>query len=233
MLYEIVLKGKKIKYELTRKQVKNINVRIQADGSVKASAPPRTRLTTVEAFFRQNQDRILEGIATQKQQNKLKEKSELFEDGGKVFYLGDPYCLRVQKGTCNEVNLQGGEIILRVKDPKDPALRKQTLQKWMTDRCKEQVNELSHRIHPYFASRGVPFPTLRFRFMRSMWGNCRSQRFILTFNTHLIEKPIECISYVVAHEFTHFLHADHSQRFYAELERVMPDWKARRELLNA
>ena len=233
MLYEIVLKGKKVSYELTRKQVKNINARIQSNGFVKVSAPMRTKLSTVEVFFRDHQDRILEAIAVQTQKTLLKEKNELFEDGGKVYYLGDPYCLRVKQGSTNDVILQGGELILTVKDPADPVLRKKTAQKWMTDRCRETVIGLSQRIYPYFAPHGFPFPTFRFRFMKSRWGSCQFNHYVLTFNTHLIEKPIECISFVVAHEFTHFLHADHSPKFYAELERIMPDWKSRKKLLDA
>ena len=232
MLYEIVLKGKKVSYELTRKQVKNINARIQPNGLVKVSAPPRIRLSSVESFFRANQDRILDAIAMQTQRTHLKEKSELFEDGGKVYYLGEPYCLRVKQGGTNGVVLQGGELVLTVKDLTDPSLRKKTVQKWMTERCKERVIELSQRIYPYFAPHGFPFPTFRFRFMKSRWGSCQINHNILTFNTHLIEKPIECISFVVAHEFTHFIHADHSPKFYAELERIMPAWKSRKKLLD-
>ena len=55
---------------------------------------------------------------------------------------------------------------------------------------------------------------------------------MLTFNTLLIEAPVECIEYVVAHEFTHFLEANHSKNFYNKLEKIIPDWKQRKNLLN-
>jgi predicted metal-dependent hydrolase len=48
----------------------------------------------------------------------------------------------------------------------------------------------------------------------------------------LLEAPVQCIEYVVAHEFTHFLEANHSRNFYKKLEAVMPDWKARKNKLN-
>ena len=37
--------------------------------------------------------------------------------------------------------------------------------------------------------------------------------------------------YVIAHELCHLLEMNHGPRFYAQLERVMPDWRARRARL--
>jgi predicted metal-dependent hydrolase len=68
--------------------------------------------------------------------------------------------------------------------------------------------------------------------MVSRWGSCQPRENILCFNTALIEAPVECIEYVVAHEFTHFLEANHSKSFYNKLEKIIPDWKQRRNILN-
>ena len=68
--------------------------------------------------------------------------------------------------------------------------------------------------------------------MRSRWGSCIPSKKILTFNVHLMEYPMPAAEYVVAHEFTHFLQANHSARFYEELARYMPDYKQREKLLK-
>ena len=47
-----------------------------------------------------------------------------------------------------------------------------------------------------------------------------------------MEYPLPAAEYVVAHEFTHFLQANHSARFYAELARYMPDFKEKEKLLK-
>ncbi len=87
-------------------------------------------------------------------------------------------------------------------------------------------------IYPHFEKRGVGFPQIKFRKMKTQWGNCHPQKGVLTFNTRLAYAPPECIKYVVAHELTHFLQPNHSPLFYSELEKVMPDWKARRQRLK-
>ena len=91
---------------------------------------------------------------------------------------------------------------------------------------------LCEKIYPYFESIGIKHPQIRFKKMVSQWGNCYHKRSILTFNINLMYAPPECIEYVVAHEFVHFLQPNHSERFYRELEKIMPDWKERRKKLK-
>ena len=97
---------------------------------------------------------------------------------------------------------------------------------------KADVLELCRKAFPYFEARGVNYPTIRFRKMVSRWGSCNPTKGIVTFNLNLTYAPFECVEYVVLHEFVHFLQANHSDRFYAELEKVCPDWKERRKMLK-
>ena len=97
---------------------------------------------------------------------------------------------------------------------------------------KELIIGLCREVFPYFEKRGVEFPAIKFRKMVSQWGNCHPTKGVLTFNTNLVYAPIECIKYVVMHEFTHFLQANHSPLFYAELEAICPDYKERRKKLK-
>lgn len=94
------------------------------------------------------------------------------------------------------------------------------------------ILELCENIYPYFEKLGVKYPIIKFKPMVSQWGNCHYKKGVLTFNTNLKYAPIECIEYVVAHEFTHFLHPDHSRKFYDELSKIMPDYKMRRQKLK-
>lgn len=94
------------------------------------------------------------------------------------------------------------------------------------------IEDICQRIYPYYQKRGISYPQIRFRKMISQWGNCYPKRGILTFNTNLVYAPYECVEYVVYHEFTHFLQANHSREFYEELQIVCPDWKKKREMLK-
>lgn len=97
---------------------------------------------------------------------------------------------------------------------------------------KNIITDLCYKIYPYFRDKGVAFPKIKFRKMTSRWGSCHTQKGVLTFNTNLMYAPIECIEYVVFHEFTHFIWANHSKQFYIELEKICPNWKTSRNKLK-
>ena len=92
--------------------------------------------------------------------------------------------------------------------------------------------EIISEIYPVFQKYGVPMPTLYLRDMETRWGSCLAKKGIVTMNRRLIEAPRNCIEYVVMHELCHFLHPDHSKRFYAFLTTLMPDWRERKSILD-
>lgn len=96
----------------------------------------------------------------------------------------------------------------------------------------ETITNICKTIYPYYKSFNIPFPEIRFRKMISRWGSCHPVKKVLTFNTALMYAPHHCVEYVVWHEFTHFLHPNHSKAFYTELSKVFPDWKESRRILK-
>ena len=63
------------------------------------------------------------------------------------------------------------------------------------------------------------------------FGSCSAKNRIC-FSWRLMAYPEEAIDYVVVHELAHIRHKDHSKRFYAFVEEVLPDWRERRRLLR-
>ena len=79
---------------------------------------------------------------------------------------------------------------------------------------------------------GVPRPAVTIRAMRSRWGSARRPN-KMTLNLKLVQVPVAYIDYVILHELCHFVEPNHSARYYQVLERVLPDWRARKAALNA
>ena len=136
------------------------------------------------------------------------------------------------RGAKNEVKSDGVFITLRVKDPFDTGLKRNVFRKWFRDLCRETLTELCKAAYPKFSKYGVDFPEIKFRNMVSRWGSCMPRGKSVTFNYALATVPVSCIEYVVAHEFNHFLHPDHSPDFYRQLTVFMPDWRERKVLLE-
>lgn len=44
--------------------------------------------------------------------------------------------------------------------------------------------------------------------------------------------PLKIIDYIVAHELCHIYHRDHTQEFWNEIDKVMPDYQERKAWLR-
>ncbi|MFH1059654.1 MAG: M48 family metallopeptidase [Pseudomonadota bacterium] len=55
---------------------------------------------------------------------------------------------------------------------------------------------------------------------------------MLRLNWRLVMAPPELMDYVAAHEVCHLRRLDHSPAFWALVESLVPDWRARRQRLN-
>ena len=66
---------------------------------------------------------------------------------------------------------------------------------------------------------------------RTRYGSC-SAKGRVSFSCYLMDSPLEAVEYVVAHELCHLRHMNHGPKFYALLEKFMPDWKARKKKLK-
>lgn len=97
----------------------------------------------------------------------------------------------------------------------------------------QQLAELLPRLTAHWAAQMQVTPArLRLRDMTSRWGSCQVRTHDITFNLRLAAMPIRCVEYVVVHELCHLIHPDHSAAFHAEMDRFLPDWRARRQQLN-
>lgn len=92
---------------------------------------------------------------------------------------------------------------------------------------------MSDKVFPAFAQvLDGQKPVIKVRNMSSRWGVCCPGRRQITFALQLYNMPPAAQIYVVVHEYCHFLQANHSPAFWAEVEKLLPDWKARRALLK-
>ena len=228
----IELNHRQIEYELQRKPVKNLNLRIKPDGSVFLSANEFVSAASIEEFLHEKADYILKAIDYYAEIERYAPKAKQYIDGESFRVLGRDQRLLVMKGKSNSVSSDGVHITLCVKSTDDYALKQITMDRWLQRRCRDTIRELCENAYPKFQKYGVAFPELRYRNMVSRWGSCQPKRYMLTFNYLLIEVPISCIEYVVVHEFTHFLCPSHSKEFYTLLSTFMPDWQERKQVLE-
>ncbi|MDO5477148.1 MAG: SprT family zinc-dependent metalloprotease [Eubacteriales bacterium] len=88
----------------------------------------------------------------------------------------------------------------------------------------EALRVIPARVAHYAPLVGVRYGRITIRNQRTRWGSCSSKG-NLNFNCLLMLAPPEVLDYVVVHELCHRKEMNHSPRFWAEVERVIPSYK--------
>lgn len=83
----------------------------------------------------------------------------------------------------------------------------------------------------YSEQLGVTTRRTSIKAMRTLWGSLGPQD-TMSVNFALIFAPRHCTRYIVAHELSHVLERNHSQRFWAHVERVFPERKVSERYLH-
>ncbi|MDO5604773.1 MAG: SprT family zinc-dependent metalloprotease [Paracoccus sp. (in: a-proteobacteria)] len=94
-----------------------------------------------------------------------------------------------------------------------------TVRAWLRHRAHVALREAVDR---HAARLGRRPAALSLRDTRSRWGSCTHDGRLM-FSWRLAMAPYEVLDYVAAHEVAHLAHMDHSPRFWAEVEALMPD----------
>lgn len=71
---------------------------------------------------------------------------------------------------------------------------------------------------------GVTYGRITIRKQKTRWGSCTSEG-NLNFNCLLMMAPPEVLDYIVVHELSHRIEMNHSEKFWAQVEKVLPDYR--------
>lgn len=140
--------------------------------------------------------------------------------GTQLPILGVPHLL--VRGTGRAVRLGAGEVAV----PGDKVGTR--LASFLKHMARDALAEASDR---YAARLGRSYAALSLRDTRSRWGSC-SSRGRLMYSWRLVMAPRDVLDYVAAHEVAHLAHMDHSQRFWAAVERIHGPYAAPRAWLR-
>lgn len=225
--------GREIKWLLTRKKVKNVNMRIKPDGIVYISASGRVPIGYIEDFIRQKSGLIfasLERFAVRAAAPELPEADKEYRDGDTVCCFGDYYTLRIIIDTeisyASEESVVVGdkEIVVAVRYGNRAG---KVLEKFCAAETERLFQSLNERTCAVFGEKGysVPLAELQIRKMTSRWGSCHISDGKIVINSRLALYPKICAEYVFVHEYAHFIVPNHSEAFYAVVADIMPNYK--------
>ncbi|WMI81438.1 M48 family metallopeptidase [Anaerotignum sp. MB30-C6] len=228
--HTIQYEGIKLEFELIRKNVKYINLRVNKHGNVVVSASKKVPLSVIEEFVQSKSLWIITHLAEIEKLRKNLPPTGFF-DGKTLYYLGKPYQLVLSKGP-SMIVIQGDKVIMSSQNSAENALHAEYLL-WLKKQSSMVFEEVMDHVYPMVEPYGISRPTIQIRNMKTLWGSCTTGGNTIRLNLQLIKASKDCIEQVVLHELLHFLHKNHGKEFYALLSQLMPDWQDRKSKLEA
>lgn len=217
-----------IKAELIQKDIKNIHLSVYPPfGHVRVAIPQhmteesaRAYVATKIPWIRRQQKRIL---------SQEREPIRNYVPGESHYLWGKRYLLRVTEGRPN-LETKGSRINLTVKGGASREDKEQIFERWHRKVLAEFVEE---RLPDWEDRMGVTCDKVLIRRMRTKWGSCTHSKKTIRLNTELVKKPKDCVEYVLVHELAHLLVPNHSGAFIDLMDKCLPSWRERRNLLNS
>ena len=90
---------------------------------------------------------------------------------------------------------------------------------------------LPEKVEKYSKIMGIIPEHVSINSAKTRFGSCSGKN-RLNFSCRLMQYPEDAIDYVVVHELAHIKHHNHSKQFWALVEKYMPDYKERKNLLK-
>ena len=229
----IEIGGEKIYFNILRKSIKNINIRINKDKEITISIPKKMSTEKAKEMVKQKAKWIKKHLQQKEANNKPKE-SKTYENGGILYLLGNQYEIQLIKAYKNNIKINNTNIEIHIKEKyiEKQKYIKEQYKKWLKQYASKILERAVEKYREELKEEKIQNPKIKIKQMKTKWGICTPSKNEITFNLNLIKTPLECIEYVVLHELSHFKHQNHSKNFHNYVTRFMPDWKERKKILD-
>ena len=187
-----------------KKTTKNTYIRIKKDLTVYVTTNYYSTDRSIKKLLVEKREAIIKMIKSQQKKN---------ENNSDFHYLGKRYGIIYT----NQKQLIFGEN--KVFLPKEV-----DIEKFYKKEAKTIFLDHLNKIYESF-SRDIPYPSLKIRKMTTRWGVCNTKLTTITLNLELIKRDVKYLDYVIVHELSHLVHANHSSNFWNLVEENYPDYK--------
>lgn len=198
------------------------------------TAPMGTTVAEIESVLESRQEWLLQKLYGLKEQEGPPYPKE-YLSGEKLQYRGRKYPLEVVEADVPQPELSFDEQTFTLgvhrldADADDVSVRRkrQAVVDWFVERAEEELPERASRFESRLGLEDVPVDVGE---IDSRWGEYDDETVRL--NWRLVQAPVRIQDYVIAHEFAHSMHDQHSDSFWNTVGALIPDYEDRREWLR-
>jgi hypothetical protein len=210
-------------YTLIRSKRKSIAIHITKDAAVEVRAPLKASSADIDRFVASKQDWIGKHLAARKQcvQNKA---AFTLNYGDSIPMQGKEYPIKEKAG--NRAGFDG-ECFYILPGLSPEEIKHAVIQVYRMI----AKNLLTNKVTRYAKLVGVTPIAVKINGAKTRWGSCSGKNSI-NFSWRLFMASDDSIDYVVVHELAHIKEHNHSDRFWAVVESVLPDYRERKAKLK-
>ncbi|WP_138518701.1 M48 family metallopeptidase [Limnobacter alexandrii] len=218
-------------YILKRSKRRSVGFLI-GDQGLQISAPLRLSLTELHSIIATKaswiEQRLKQWETRSKQTVSL---SSLLDAGKPVPVRGEAYHLDTLPPRCKPM-LNPWTKSIALPACESAVQRDKAIEKVLRAHAKEVFTHMAAKLlERQPAAQRLPNFSIHLSSPSSRWGSCNSKREV-RLNWRLVHYPPQLIEYVIAHELAHLVEMNHSARFWAVLESLMPGYQEPHKLLS-
>jgi len=208
---QIEIDGKIYDIYITRKNNKNMYLRVKEDG-IYITCNYLTPKMLIKSFIENNKDNIV------KMNERVEKRKEKMID---FYYLGKKYDVIVLN-TIKKIEFVDDKVFVH---------NKTYLKTFLKNECTRIFNERVKICYNLFEE-DIPYPKVNIGKMTRKWGYCNKRGKLIKLNSDLIKYSLNEIDYVIIHELCHFLEFNHSRNFWNYVKKYKPDYKLAQKVLK-
>jgi predicted metal-dependent hydrolase len=202
---------------------------IERDGIITVRPPIRMTPEQVDATVFSKRMWIYRNLAEWRDLNATRVVRE-WVNGETFLYLGSCYRLQLVAEQDEPLKLKDGRFCLR-RELVERGGREAGHQAFAAFYQTKGLPRLQRRV-AYFAPKvGVTAREVEIKDLGYRWASC-TKHGDLHFHWKCLMAPLTIIDYIIVHELCHLRFRDHSDAFWNEVDKVLPDFRARKEWLR-
>lgn len=206
--------------KIIRSKRKTLSISIDSHGRLVVRAPRVYPEERIFAFLKEKEDWIVRNQKAREKNLSLLPKENL-----------DAYVFPLLGKSTKICLYDGGRVALNEKSstlflPRTDAEKR--LKTWLKRYAKEVLESV---VRKRAEEMGLTYSSLSITSARTRWGSCSGEN-ALHFSFRLVYAPREVVDYVAVHELAHIPHRNHGEKFWALVERYVPEYKKMRRWLK-
>jgi predicted metal-dependent hydrolase len=221
-------RDKDISYEVVRSRRSTADIVVERNGKIVVRAPAKFPDERIEDIVESKRHWVYKTLAEWRDLNATRVLRE-YRNGEGFLYLGRAYRLRLVSKQKGLVALRDGRFCM-VRDLVDRGDIDAAQSAFRDYYIRLSQQRLAQRIKYYAPKVGVK-PLSDVRELGFRWASCSSKG-RLAFHWKCMMALPKIIDYVIVHELCHMHQSDHTDAFWSEIDKVMPDYDERKEWLR-